>query len=193
MNKLLFTIIIILSAMEGFSQQIESSEDIPFREVPDYPDKFTAGTVSARVLDGLGFRFYWATEGLRKTDLDYRPGEEVRSIGETIEHIYSMTVLNYNAVFQSKVKADLEDVFEMRTKALLLIEEMRNKLAESTDEELEGYNLRFRNGSELPFWNLLNGPISDSVWHCGQIVSFRRSAGNPISGNISFMRGSVRN
>ena len=44
---------------------------------------------------------------------------------------------------------------------------------------------------EFPFWNQLNGPIEDAVWHCGQIVAFRRASGNPISKKISVFTGKV--
>ena len=36
---------------------------------------------------------------------------------------------------------------------------------------------------EYPFWSLLNGPIADMIWHVGQVVTFRRSLGNPFNGN----------
>ena len=45
---------------------------------------------------------------------------------------------------------------------------------------------------EYPFWNQLNGPIEDAVWHCGQIVAFRRASGNTISKKISVFTGKVR-
>ena len=45
---------------------------------------------------------------------------------------------------------------------------------------------------EFPFWNQLNGPIEDAVWHSGQIVAFRRASGNPISKKISVFTGKVR-
>ena len=44
----------------------------------------------------------------------------------------------------------------------------------------------------MPFWNQLNGPIEDAVWHSGQIVVFRRASGNPISKKISVSTGKVR-
>ena len=43
-----------------------------------------------------------------------------------------------------------------------------------------------------PFWNAINGPIADALWHCGQIVSFRRSSGNPFPKGVSVFTGKVR-
>ena len=46
--------------------------------------------------------------------------------------------------------------------------------------------------SEYPFWNQLNGPIADAIWHVGQVVSFRRTAGNSLPKGPSFLTGTVR-
>ncbi|MCA0235259.1 MAG: hypothetical protein LCH81_02635 [Bacteroidetes bacterium] len=53
----------------------------------------------------------------------------------------------------------------------------------------------FQNGekrSEFPFWNMLNGPIADALWHIGQVVTFRRSSGNPFNSKASVFNGYVR-
>ena len=39
------------------------------------------------MVDGLGFRYFWATEGLTEKDLAYRPSEGARTTMETLEHI----------------------------------------------------------------------------------------------------------
>ena len=50
-----------------------NKENSPYYEIPDYPEKYNQGTVVARMIDGLGFRYYWATEGLRAEDLNLNP------------------------------------------------------------------------------------------------------------------------
>jgi len=65
----------------------------------------------------------------------------------------------------------------------------------STDEQLDDYKIIFQRGdkvSEFPFWHHLNGPIADALWHCGQIVSFRRASGNPIDNRVNVFMGKVR-
>ena len=42
-----------------------------YYEIPDYPSEYNECTVVARLIDGLGFRYYWATEGLRDEDLAF--------------------------------------------------------------------------------------------------------------------------
>ena len=66
----------------------------------------------------------------------------------------------------------------------------------ATEADMASFNMVFQypDGSTqpYPFWNEINGPISDALWHTGQIVSFRRSSGNPFPSNISVLQGTVR-
>jgi hypothetical protein len=62
-------------------------------------------------------------------------------------------------------------------------------------EDLSQFKIIFKgeNGSrEFPFWNQINGPIEDAIWHCGQVVSFRRSSGNPFNSKASVFTGKLR-
>ena len=71
---------------------IEAQESmLPYREIPEYPSDFGPGNLISRMIDGLGYRFYWATEGLTDDDLTYRASENGRSIFETVEHINVMS------------------------------------------------------------------------------------------------------
>ena len=61
--------------------------------------------------------------------------------------------------------------------------------------ELKAFKIVFQRGdnrSEFPFWNQLNGPIADALWHVGQVVTFRRSSGNPMNPKVSVLQGNVR-
>jgi len=78
----------------------QSEEPLPFYEIPDYPETYTAGTVAARMMDGLGFRYYWATEGLTKNDLAEKASASGRTSGETIEHIYGLSKFIRNSVLE---------------------------------------------------------------------------------------------
>jgi len=44
----------------------------------------------------------------------------------------------------------------------------------------------------IPFFNIINGPIADAIWHTGQVASFRRSSGNPISSKLNHFKGTVK-
>ena len=45
-----------------------------FRSVSAYPAREDANGVVIRWIDSLGYRFYWATEGLRPEDVTFSPG-----------------------------------------------------------------------------------------------------------------------
>lgn len=172
-------------------------EVLLYSELPSYPENFTSGAVAARVIDGLGFRFYWATEGLREMDLGFKPSVDARSSEETIEHIYTMSVMIKNATTGTLNTPDQDgkhSFAEMRRRTLENLNAASIRLRLSTDEEIKDYKALFKRGDkivEIPFWNMLNGPIADCLWHVGQIVSFRRSSGNPFSEKVNVFYGTV--
>ena len=60
--------------------------NIPYESVETYPEKISATAIMIRMLDGLGFRFRYATEGFTLQDYQFSPGHDCRTIGEIIEH-----------------------------------------------------------------------------------------------------------
>lgn len=191
------TFLVLIMGVPG---QAQNTGDLPYYQIPEYPEKYSAGTVAARLVDGLGFRFYWATEGLREQDLSFKPSEEARTIHETIDHIYGLSLVIVNATTQASNKtATDEEKFsyeELRKMTLLNIQKAANILRTSKDEDFEKFKLVFEGSqgtSEYPFWNNINGPIADALWHCGQVVSLRRTAGNPFNSNVSVFGGRLRN
>ncbi len=191
MNKSIL-IILFFNLSVLFAQ---AQDSLPYREVPKYPDAYNAGTVAARVIDGLGFRFYWATEGLKAEDLAFKPNEGARTSEETIDHIYGMSKMIVNATKGIVNKGGEESLSfeEKRAKTLTNLKAASDILKQTDD--LESMKIIFENErgrTEYPFWNHLNGPIADCIWHVGQIVTFRRTSGNPISPNVSFFSGKVR-
>jgi len=175
------------------SLNAQTVEDLPYSKLEDIEGDYSAGRVAARLVDGLGFRFYWATEGLKEEDINIKQKADVRSIQENVDHIYELTMLITNSVFNEKNRVDLELSFiDKRKKILLNLERVSNRLFNSTDEQIEDYSIKFNGRSVLPFYNMINGPISDAIWHCGQIVMLRRMAGNPFNSKVSLLHGRVR-
>lgn len=178
---------------------VAQSSPLPYREIPAYPDSFSAETVVARMIDGLGFRFYWATEGLRPEDLSFRPSPEARSSEETIDHILGLSSIILNAVQKRPNVRSGEETsplsFEVKRKMTLENLKTSSELLKTSGGRLEDFDIVFVNGdakAEFPFWNMLNGPIADALWHTGQVVSFRRSSGNPFNAKASVFTGTVR-
>lgn len=176
----------------------QDSSNLPYYQIPDYPESFSAGAVAARVVDGLGFRYYWATQGLTEKDLEFKPSPDARTTDETIDHIYGLSRTIVNAV-QSKpnLPGEKEEITfdEKRRLTLINFEKTSQILKTDGSDQMENYQMIFQrngNSSEFPFWNTLNGPIADAIYHTGQVVSFRRSSGNPIDSRVGVLVGKLR-
>ncbi|MDC1493053.1 hypothetical protein N8376_06840 [Flavobacteriaceae bacterium] len=175
----------------------QSKMDLPYYEISEYPETYSSVNIISRMIDGLGFRFYWASEKLTKTDLDYKISKDSRSTIETINHIHSLSVMILNAVLNKT--NDIKDEKNLEYETLrrnTLLNFKRSSEIISKSENLSSLKIIFNSGgkiSEFPLWNLINGPIEDAVWHTGQVVAFRRANGNPISSKISVFTGKVKN
>ena len=185
--KLFFSFLLIVLITVTASSQTK----LPYYEIPAAAAEYTAGAVASRIIDGLGFRYYWATEGITEKDLAFKPTSESRTSAETIDHILGLSQVTLNAVLKKpNGKKETEMTFlQKRKKTLENLKKASDVLKVS--EDISQYKIIFGK-KEYPFWNALNGPISDATWHVGQIVSFRRSSGNPISKGIQFLSGKVK-
>jgi hypothetical protein len=190
-------IVIVLSSLIMTLQtnaQDQSGQVLPFREIPEYPASYAPETVAARMVDGLGYRYYWATEGLREEDLSYKPSEDGRTTLQTVEHIYGLSRTIVNSV-QNLVNTPSEDTLvftELRKKTLENLQKASEILKAAKPGSMEKYKIIFQRGdnrSEFPFWNMLNGPIEDAVYHTGQVVAFRRASGNPMPAGVRVFTG----
>ena len=190
--KILSTIFLLIMATEMYSQSL------PYYEIPAAPDEYTSGNVMGRLIDGLGFRYYWATEGLLEEELSYKPSEAGRTMDETLDHIYglSRTIVNAPQNIPNE-RADRSNMTfnEKREQTLMNFQKASSLLKAGSSEDMENYQIIFKRGenqSEFPFWNLINGPIADAIWHTGQVVLLRRAAGNPINPKVSVFTGKIR-
>lgn len=194
--KYVFSILILLISINAMSQE-SMNDSIPYAVIPEAPDSYTAGSVVSRMIDGLGFRYYWATEGLTEKDLKYSPGNDGRSIAATLGHLYGLSRTIVNSAKKEAtdftVKPPEMTAKEQRKATLENFKTASELLLKS--EDLSEHKIIFKrpdNTSEFPFWNHINGPIEDAVWHAGQIVLLRRSAGNPINPKVSVFQGKLR-
>lgn len=176
-----------------------NNKQLPYYQIPDYPENYTAANVAARMVDGLGFRYYWATEGLRIEDLAFKPSSEARTSEETIDHILGLVEVILNSVKQlpNDGSFTIEGLtFNQKREMTLNKLQQTSNILKSSDANLAEYKIVFKRGdntTEYPFWNQVNGPIADALWHVGQVISFRRSSGNPYNSKASMLRGKVQN
>ena len=177
------------------------ADKAPFHIIPDSPDTISCVNIMTRMLQGLGFRYHWATKGLRNNDLDYRPTDSAKNCLETLKHIYILVEI-INAATQNKISVRPAPIENIPNEFEILREITLNRIKEScvlfesmTLDELGLLKIKFNRGgafSEFPIWNLINGPISDAIYHVGQIVSFRRTSGNPIEKGVNVFLGEKR-
>lgn len=175
---------------------MNSQENLPFYEISNYPESYSEAEIVGRMIDGMGFRYYWATEGLREEDLNFRLPNDSRSSIETVVHIYDLSNMILNTALNlsiEKKSTEGMEFKEIREKTLFNLKEASDIFKKT--KNFDDHSIVFLRNSkkvEYPFWNQLNGPIEDAVWHCGQIVAFRRASGNPISKKISVFTGKVK-
>ena len=189
--------LLLFMLLSGIMMAQDKQLEFHYYEVPDYYDEYTPGTVVARMVDGLGFRYHWATESLRPKDLIFKFSEDGRTSEETINHILGLSRVIVNStlmVATDNTKEQPRLTYEQKRKETLENFYKASQILQRA-ESLNSFKIKFvsKGGeSEYPFWNQLNGPIADAIWHCGQLVSMRRASGNPINSKVSFMRGTVR-
>lgn len=176
-----------------------AQEHPPLKKIPDAPENASAGNVIARMIQGLGYRYYWASKDLRTEDLSYRPSKEASSSFETLEHIYGLAEAIRNTATSSPsirpVNNPPKDYILLREKTLEYLEQSSALFLNKTAEEVEQMQFIFQRGTEqfsFPIWNLINGPISDALYHTGQVVSFRRTSGNPIQKGVNVFIGKTK-
>ena len=187
--RIYFLIIYVVSLNVSSSAQSE----LPYKKIPSYPANYTQGTVISRMIDGLGYRYYWATENLRRSDFDFRPDTLARSIFETMEHIYGLSFMILNAS-KNQVN-ERRNLFQMTANELRSATLDNLKLASEEIvlvDSMEELNILFQSSTgrkALPFWHVLNGPLADAIYHTGQMVSFRRTSGNPMNPKVNVFMG----
>lgn len=182
--KKLVLAIALVTCANSFSQ---INTKLPFHEIEAYPETYSSNLLVARMVDGLGFRYYWATEGLRAIDLAYKPSESGRTTKETINHLYGLSKFIRNSVLEKDKDPNkfIEDFETMRRQTLLNLKAVSDALKNSEE------TFKFEE-TQVPFWNIINGPISDALWHCGQVVMLRRASGNPFNSKVSVFRGKLK-
>ena len=191
---------LILFVILSFHMQTKAQEmELPYKEIPDYPSTYTSGNVVSRMIDGLGYRYYWATEGLTEKDLTSRPSEDGRSVFETMEHIYVMSnniLLAPDAEpYERPVDPQKFSYEELRSLTLNNLKTASEKVLGKTSDEMEDFKVIFKQGdrtSEFPYWNMINGMLSDCIYHTGQIVLMRRASGNPQNPNVNVFLGKTK-
>ena len=193
MKYFFYLFLLIAFFNRGFSQD---KNKLPYYELSNSLKTFSSGNIVSRMIDGLGFRYYWATEGLTEKDLNFRPTKQSRSSLETIDHIYDLSNMILNCALKVKnTKSNAKSLsFKEKRKITLEILKKASDIFKSTNDISQNKIIFESKGKKqtFAFWNLLNGPLADAIWHTGQITSFRRSSGNPFPKGVNVFTGKVK-
>lgn len=167
--------------------------ELPFSSIEQTQEHYSGTNVMSRFIEALGFRYRWATEGINEKEYLFRPVENSMNIYELLEHLFSMANFVNHNLGAEKYTGDVPKSFEeLRTKTLEIYSDINSRFKTFSDDEFQLHEkTRIENGASSSFWLMLNGPISDSLTHVGQITSWRRIAGNPQSKEVNLFRGTT--
>ena len=180
--------------------QFDSSNEVPYDSIGEYPISNNANGILKRLIYGLGYRLHWATKDLREEDQMFKyEGEGNRSIAETMEHVYDLSngILAF-AKSEPMSRADINTEWkfeDIRRLTLQNLKQASNLVSSMSEQELFELKIQFKRGDQLrdfELWHIINGQISDAIYHTGQIVALRRASGNPLSPNVSVFMGKNR-
>jgi hypothetical protein len=154
-----------------------------FRSVTEYPQRRDANGVLIRLIDGLGYRFHWATEGLTADDYAFSPGGGCQTIGDLVRHVWGLVDWIHQTVLGEGLGIPrAEDPEEQRAQICRMLLAVRTYISVISQDAL--FDLPI---DSSPFWHMINGPLSDALTHIGQIASFRRLNGNVVPRHYLFL------
>ncbi len=164
-----------------------------YENVPAPPTHWDAKNVMIRMLEGIGFRYAHATAELPDHLADYQIAPDVMSMIEVYRHIYELLWwISRSVGLRAKYDKSINSLSAYRTATDELCYQLQSQLVQMSDEEVSRSVLHLRrNDTYYPIWYFINGPLSDSLTHIGQILSWRRAAGYPCS-YISMLDGKAR-
>ena len=168
------------------------NQELPFEDISKTPTELTATNTLLRVVEGLAFRYRWATENLSEDDIKFRPHPTSMSIEEVNSHIFDLVDSTFRVFGGEKQnKETLNSFQDIRESNLFLLKKLVILLIEMNDSELA--EMEKNTSRKLPFWYWINGPLADALTHVGQITSWRRISGNPQLKGVNVFIGTSDN
>ena len=157
---------------------MDRNQELPFKDISQTPLELTATNTLLRLVEGLAFRYRWATQNLSEENIKFRPHPTSMNIEEVNNHIFDLVDSTYRVFGGEKQnKESLNSFQKIREANLFLLKKLVTLLREMNDSEL--VEMEKNTSRKLPFWYWINGPLADALTHVGQITSWRRIAGNP--------------
>jgi len=172
--KLPILILSLILLYYGSTYSQKNIDKLPYRKIPKYSEDINYGFVMSRIIDELGYTYYWASEGLNKEDYVNEHGSKniLYALLENIDQVsYIIASLALNDPISGNIYVE-KSLNELREKTLFNLKNTSNKLYLTEDT------------ANLPLWGILSKPISDVKWYIDQIISYRRKNGIPCDERI---------
>jgi len=162
--------------------------DLPYHSIPISPLEVNAPNIIARMVDGLAFRYRWATEGLKQAELSFKPSEDSMDLEKLLHHVYDLcfrTDAKFGGVIEQN--KSIQSLESLRASSLQHSSNLSQRLKAMTDSEFT--KMMEGDDSQYSFWYTLNGPLADALSYVGQILSWRRILGNPQREGLNVFLG----
>ncbi len=149
--------------------------------LPSCPTLMTESNVVVRMIDAIVSRYANATKGVPESISTYQVCDSAMSLIKVYRHIYQLCYWTASAWDQSvRYDHSIKTLDGYRLASLQMLLDLRHLLHNTNQKTLQYATLYHeRTDSYLPFWYIINGPLSDILTHIGQINSWRRVAGHP--------------
>ena len=146
----------------------------------DYPSDTdaTPNQIIKRMIQGLGFRFFHATNNLRPNDYSFSPSDETMTASALCTHLVQLSKM-IARLLGCELNLQETDNDEGRRRLCLKYLEQVCVYLDQEPSALADHE---------QFWNCFNGPLADALTHVGQLNSWRRLNGNPL-GSVNFFSG----
>ena len=141
---------------------------------PD-PKELSVSSAIARLIDGLGYRLYWALYGLKEEECQYTLCDGAPSIKDILWHILGLVNWVYVHVYGHQMTRK-RSIIDQGIDTLLALERLYQTFLEMSDSDLVDLKLEDRS-----FWSYINMPLADALHHVGQVSVLKRAAGNPVA------------
>ena len=108
---------------------MDRNQELPFEDISKTPVELTATNTLLRMVEGLAFRYRWATENLSEENIKFKPHPTSMSIEEVNSHIFDLIESTFRVLEgKKKNKPYLNSFQKIRKSSLLVLKDLTNKL-----------------------------------------------------------------
>ena len=161
-----------------FIQAQEGYKELPYYELPKYSKEIGSEGIMARMIDELGVKYYWATEGITDNDL-YDEFDTPNTSKYLLENLYQLSELMLSYTLKKEVllinNIESLPLEEIRSKTLFKIKYCSDVVLNKTTP------------NEVLPWDILNKPLADFLWYCDQLIANRSQSENPYNPRVDHL------